>query len=65
MARNARANAQSGYARYGEQDPEKKAILRFFKASEYDWFAAGYITDEVTGEETNIAQAATVRDGFC
>lgn len=46
-------------------DPEKAAIMRFFNASDYDIFAAGFIFVEVSGEETDIPLAAMDRDGFC
>lgn len=46
-------------------DPDKAAIMRFFEASEYDTFAAGYVLDEVKGEYTRIPLAAMDRDGFC
>lgn len=50
---------------FGKPDPDKAAIARFFEASEYDIFAAGYVIDKVTGEWTDIPLAATGRDGFC
>lgn len=50
---------------FRKPDPEKAAILRFFKASDYDTFAAGYVYDEVADEETDMPLAAMDRDGFC
>lgn len=49
---------------FRKPDPDKAAIMRFFDASEYDIFAAGFIFDVVSGEETGIPLAAMGRDGF-
>lgn len=51
------------YASERREDPEKAAIMRFFDATRYDVFAAGCIQDRVTGEYTDIPEAATQRDG--
>ena len=45
---------------FRKPDPEKAAILRFFKASDYDTFAAGYVYDEVADEETDMPLAASI-----
>ena len=49
---------------FRKPDPDKAAIMRFFNASEYDTFAAGFIFDVVSGEETDMPLAAMGRDGF-
>lgn len=52
------------YGTFGVADPDKGAILRFFKATRYDVAAAGYLKDEKTGKETNTPELATMRDGY-
>lgn len=49
---------------FHRSDPGKAAIMRLFNASDYDIFAAGFIFDVVSGEETDMPLAAIGRDGF-
>lgn len=49
---------------FHKPDYDKAAIKRFFNALDYDIFAAGFIFDVVSGEETDIPLAAMGRDGF-
>ena len=54
MAIKARIRPEGAYAVFHVQDPDKQAILRFFRATSYDIAAAGYLEDEMTGDETDI-----------
>ena len=64
MTTKARIRPEGAYAVFHVQDPDKQAILRFFRATSYDIAAAGYLEDEMAGEETDIPECATVKDGF-
>ena len=55
---------QGGGGAQGSLNGNAGLIMRLFNASDYDMFAAGFIFDVVSGEESDIPLAAIGRDGF-
>ncbi|HJG36725.1 hypothetical protein [Enorma phocaeensis] len=64
MKRPTHRTPDGAYGVFHKPDADKQRIMRFFNASTYDIFAAGYLFDEVAGKETRIPLAAVQRDGF-